>query len=80
MYHCLNILLSMHSKFQQLHISYTHSIMGKYHPYQNEMNIPGGAAIMSLNQWASWVISSQSDPRGQGSYTATTYTARIRLR
>jgi hypothetical protein len=64
--------------FQQIHISATSSDIGKEPHYRNKPNLTGGAAILSLNHWASKVCNTSTDPRGHGSYTVTTYQGKNR--
>jgi len=62
--------------FQYMHLSYTASDLGKHTIYRRQPNLTGGAAITSIDQWASRIISQDCDPRGHGTYTSTTYSGK----
>ncbi len=59
--------------FSQTHLSASSSDIGKTPTYKNVSTLIGGAAILSLNHWASKVCSTYSNPRGHGTFTTTTY-------
>ncbi len=59
--------------YQQIQITAVSSDIGKEPVHRNNPNLIGGTAILSFNQWASKVCHTQTDPRGQGTYSVTTY-------
>ncbi len=62
--------------FQYIHMSYDSSVVGDQAPYNKYRNLIGGALILSLDHWATRVVSSNGDNRGHGSFTMTTYSGR----
>lgn len=59
--------------FQQVHVSASSSDFGRLPLYTKRETLTGGNAILSFDHWASKVCSTQHDPRGQGTFTITTY-------
>jgi hypothetical protein len=62
--------------FQYAHLSATCSDIGKQGTYRNHSTLQGGNAIVTLGHWASRVAASYQDPRGNGSFTSTTFQGR----
>jgi hypothetical protein len=58
--------------YKQVHISATSSDLGKDPQYFQRPTLIGGAAIFTLDHWASKVASTSIDPRGHGTYSVTT--------
>jgi hypothetical protein len=58
--------------YNHIHISLMSSNIGNHSLYKNYHNLPGGAAIVSMDQWATRVQYMQSNPRGHRTYTTTT--------
>jgi hypothetical protein len=63
-------------EFKQIHINATSSNIGKHPNYFHQQNLTGGVAIISIDLWASKVVTTECDPRGHGSYVITTFRGR----
>ncbi len=63
-------------QFQQAHLSATSFDIGLLPHYKNRYNLTGGVAIITTDQWASKVHSTQQDNRSHGSFTITTLQGR----
>jgi hypothetical protein len=62
--------------YKQVHLSATSCKIGFQKEYRNRCNLTGGTAIITTDQWASKVCSTQQDPRGHGTYTVSTLQGR----
>jgi hypothetical protein len=58
--------------YRQVHISSTSSAVGYDKNYFQRPTLPGGAAILTFNHWASKVTDVSNDIRGHGTFTVTT--------
>jgi hypothetical protein len=71
--HALKFKKSFQPAFKQVHLTASSCEFGAQPCYKNIETLTGGTAILSFNQWASKVESTQYDKRGQGSFSITTY-------